>query len=186
MSPARILKGALAYSGAQTGAPGPVVFQFNPQTLTRLQDYSAQTNSVSEAIRFELVLNAVEGMEQEDAVMGEDGIYSQIAALEEILAYQSKLRPNNWLARLFGTSNSRILQFTYGERVIPVRLRRLHIKEILHNSELKPLHAKVAISLRVLTEQDLRGNQGGLQILARYQQYRKLKADQTRSEDNRF
>lgn len=177
MPSTRILKGALLYSGAQHITPRPFVFQFNPETITRRQVYSSGARNVSETIRFTLVLNAMEGMEQQDPVMTEHGIYPQIAALEEILSYQKQLSSNSWLSGLFGFGSSRFLIWIYGDRVIPVRLQNISIREQIHSSTLKPIHAVVDISLRVLTERDLRRNAEGLAMLAAYRQQRQRKSE---------
>ena len=177
----KILKGALTYSGTQTRLVQPVVFQFNPETMTRLQVYSEQTNTITESIRFQLVLNAMEGMEQDVPEVVENGIYPQLAALEELLVQQAKQQRKGWPAWLFPSRNNSFLVLIYGERIIPIKIQRLNMKEILHNSQLKPIHATVDISLRVLTEQDLRGNVGGLVALGAYKQYRHLKAQLTES-----
>lgn len=173
----RLLKGALTYAGTQAGSAQPVMFQFNPETLARLQVYSEHTNSITETIRFKLILNAMDGMEQELLDVVENGIYPQIAALEALLEQQSKQqRTTGWPDWLFPSRNAPFLVLIYGERIIPVTIQRLNIKERLHNSQLKPIHATVDITLRVLTERELRGNVEGLMVLTRYKQYRHLKA----------
>ncbi len=171
-----LLKGALTYSGTHASLVQPVVFQFNPETMTRLQVYSEQANTITESIRFKLVVNAMEGMEQEDREVVENGIYPQLAALEELLAQQTKQQRTNWPDWLFPSRNGSFLVLMYGERIIPVKIQRLNMKEVLHNNQLKPIHATVDIALRVLTERDLRGNAVGLGILGAYKQYRHLKA----------
>jgi len=171
-----VLKGALLYSGSQHTQPTPFVFQFNPATISHRKNYSNTARRVGEIIRFQLVLNAMEGMEQQDPVMSEHGIYPQIAALEEILSYQSQLQSTSWLAKFFGFGPSRFLMWVYGERIIPVMLQRLIIRETMHNSTLKPIHAEVDISLRILTARDLGRNTEGLALLNSYLQQRKLKS----------
>lgn len=177
MPSSRMLKGALTYAGTQASPLRPVVFQFNPETMTRLQVYSEQANTITESIRFKLVLNAMEGIEQDDPEVVENGIYPQLAALEELLEQQTKQqRATGWPAWLFTTRIANFLVLMYGERIIPVKMQRLNIKEVLHNSQLKPIHATVDVTLRVLTEWDLRGNGEGLAALGAYKQYRHLKA----------
>lgn len=176
MSSPKILKGALSYSGSDTQSTQLVVFQFNPETITRLQVYSEQANIITESIRFQLVLSAMEGMEQDVPDVVENGIYPQLAALEELLVQQTKQQRRRWPDWLFPSSNVNFLVFIYEERIIPVKIQRLNMKELLHNNQLKPIHAKVDIVLRVLTERDLRGNVAGLAALGAYNQYRHLKA----------
>jgi len=154
-----------------------VDFQFNPESLKRLQTYSEPANTLSESIRFELVLSALEGMEREVPGVVEHGIYPQLAALEELMLQQTLQSRSNWLDWLFPSRNDSFLALVYGERVIPVRIQRMNIMEVLHNHWLQPIHATVDMALRVLTTRDLRDNAGGLAALSAYKQYRQLKAE---------
>ncbi len=181
-SPA-ILKGGLSYAGSRPPAVPPLVFQFNPETMTRLQVYSEQANAVTESIRFELVLNAVEGLEREVPAVLENGIYPQLAVIEELMAQQRKTQRRHWVGWLFSSNKTDFLLFTYGERNIPVKIQRLNIKESLHNNQLKPIYAKVDVALRVLTERELRGKVAGRVALEAYKQYRHLKALITKTQN---
>ncbi|MDT8383828.1 MAG: hypothetical protein RRB22_05390 [Gammaproteobacteria bacterium] len=172
MPSAKIIKGELSYLNASAKPEQRVVFQFNPERLTRRQAYTEQTKTLSESIHFTLVLNAMQGMEQGLPTAMETGIYPHIAALEELLARTSKPLPINLPAWLTPSRKAGLLVLTYGARIIPVSLQRLTIKELLHNSQLQPIHASVDLTLRVLTEQDLRGNALGQAALTAYQQYR--------------
>jgi len=172
----KLLKGALSYSGTDNQPGRPVVFQFNPETMTRVQVYSEQANTLSESIRFQLVFDALEGMEQDVPEVVENGVYPQLAALEELLEQQTKLQRRRGPDWLFAASNANFLVLIYGERIIPVKIQRLNIKELLHNKQLKPIHAKVDIALRTLTVRDLRGNVQGKAALDAYKQYRHLQA----------
>jgi len=179
MPSAKLLKGALTYTGPHEKWVQSVMFQFNPETLTRLQVYSENANTITESIRFQLVLNAMEGMDLDVPAVVENGIYSQLAALEELLVQQTKQQHNSWFDWLFPSKTTNFLVLMYGERIIPVTLKRLNLKELLHNSQLKPIHATVDVTLRVLSERDLRGNAAGLATLGAYKQYRHLKAQTT-------
>lgn len=153
-----------------------MVFQFNPENLTRTQIYQEQQNKVSEVLRFELVFNAMEEMAQQDDE-SLSGIYPYIAALEEILAYQDSVESTSWLDILLRRGKP-VLLFVYGDRIVPVRLLQLVIKERVHDSQLKPIHATVSLRLRVLDEHDLRGNTQGIAFLAQYRNRRKDLASQ--------
>ena len=74
MSSPHIQKGALAVSGKRSGNIKSVVFQFNPETIRRIQNYSESGNNLSESIRFELVLTAMEVLEQEASEIFEYGV----------------------------------------------------------------------------------------------------------------
>jgi hypothetical protein len=182
MSSPHIQKGALTVSGKRSDSIKPVVFQFNPETIRRIQNYSESDNNLSESIRFELVLSAMEVLEQEASEIFEYGIYPQLAALEELLQYQTQVRRRSWLDWLFGSNDDRFLAWVYGERVIPVKIHRMTIREVLHNHRLQPIHATMDIALRVQTARDLRGNAAGLAALSAYKQYRQTKAELTESQ----
>jgi len=102
----------LSCSGAQAGLVKPVVFQFNLESISRLQVYSDKGYSITESIRFELVFNALEGMEDgvEDAV--ENGIYPQLAALEELMVCQTKKKNIGLPGWLLRSKNIRFLVLT--------------------------------------------------------------------------
>ncbi len=171
------MKGALTVSGERSGLIQSVVFQFNPETIRRIQNYSESDNRLSESIRFELVLSAMETREQDASEVFEHGIYPQLAAIEELLQHQTQVRRRSWLGWLFGSNDDRFLAWVYGERVVPVKIQRMTIREVLHNYHLQPIHATVDIVLRVLTTIDLRGNVAGLEALGAYQQYRKIQSE---------
>ena len=175
MPSSRILKGALAYSDAQVGVPKPVVFQFNPEEISRTQQYHTQNKRTTEELRFELVFNAMSAMERSDD-QDQQNIYPYIAATEEILAYQKRVQRTSWLDILLRRSKP-VLLFIYGQRIVPVRLQRLVIRELMHDNTLKPVHATANLRLRVLSEQDLHGNRQGLAILANYRNQRRNSAD---------
>lgn len=174
-----LLKGSLSYSPTSASSVKAAVFQFNPETISRLQTYTDKANATTESIRFELVLNAVDGLEQENETVLENGIYPQLAILEELMAQQNKSLRRRWPAWLLPSNNTGFLMFTYGERQIPVKLQRLNIMETLHNNQLTPVYAKVGIVLRVLTSRDLRNNAAGIGTLKAYKRYRYLKAQLT-------
>lgn len=181
MPSSQLLKGALIYHGVPDDFATPVVFQFNPASLTRLQVNAEQSDTITESIRFTLVFNAYEEIDQGDVGITENGIYPRLAALEELLEQQTALQQqtSGWLNWLFPQRTVGFLAFVYGERVIPVKMQRMNIKELIHNSQLVPLHANVDIHLRVLTKQELARNTEGLMALALYKQYRRHKAQST-------
>ena len=171
-----ILKGALSYLDSSGASRHRVIFQFNPETITRQQIYSRQANNIGESISFTLILNASDGMEQDVPAIRENGIYPQLAALEELLALQIRQR-SNWFDWLLPSGKNGFLVLIYGERIIPVQIQQLTMKELLCNAQLKAIHAEVDVALRVLNEKDLRRNPSGLGILRAYQQHRRHSAD---------
>lgn len=180
MSNHKIQKGALVKLEHQGAAKKILTFQFNPESLSRILTVSEDSGKIHEAIRFGLVFNASEGLEAEDEAIVEQGVYPQLAALEVLLENQYE-QNSGWIdiffGRLFGSLDKGLVTLVWGQRVIPVRLLRVNIKEQVLNSQLKPIHAVVDIKLRILTKPDLSGHAAGLQALNAYRQQRNAIAE---------
>lgn len=152
-----------------------VAFQYNPELLKRTQSLGADGNVVNESIRYTLVFNAADDLEQDNELAKERGIYPQIAALEELFddQYERVQSSGGILGWLFGGSDQpTIIVFKWGHRIVPVRIQRLVIVEQLFDTKLNPVHAEVDVQLRVLTQKDLKRHAKGRQILAAYKAQR--------------
>jgi len=149
-----------------------IAFQFNPNTLTRTLNprwmqggYNRAnkcnalrlSNVPEETIRLEVEIDAADQPENFD----ENGIYPQIAALEALVYPSSEhIRENS---RLLGEGNIEIVPpesprtlLVWGRnRVIPVQLADFTITEEIHDSGLNPIQAKVSLSMKVLSYNDV-------------------------------
>ncbi len=183
---AAVQKGALI-SKESSGRQKVISFQYNPATLHRtLQpntvgaaqgDRSAAvrfTGAPSETIHLEIALNSIDRMDRGDA---DANIYPQLAALE-LLVYPELDQVTENQAQL---SQGRIevvpleaprTLFVWGkDRVLPVRLTGFTITEQLFSSDLDPIRATVAITLRVISYSDVdHGNPDWHQFLVHQQQ----------------
>lgn len=179
----KFLKGALVAYESQFLGPIPniIVFQYNPEQLTRTLslrtpppaagkagEAKAETFRVegppAETIKLNIVLNAAEQLEEPMlhpiAVM--KGVYPAISALE-LLLYP----PNTqfFLNKTLSSAGSAQIEaqdipfvlFVWGpSRVLPVRLIGFSVTEELFDQLLNPIQAKVDIDLKVLTYMELK------------------------------
>jgi hypothetical protein len=165
----RLVRGALV-SGSQV-----IPFQYNPETLTRTVVARAPagggTGSTAEALRLngpptetlqvEIQLDATDQLAAGDATAASMGVGPMLAAIELILYPPSALAIANEALALAGIIEvvppvAPLCLFVWGpQRVLPVRLNQLSITEEAFDANLNPIQAKVALSLQVLTYQDL-------------------------------
>ncbi len=151
-----------------------VVFQYNPDTLTRsLQAQAAggQGGDKSEVLRLkgapvetiklDIELDATDQLEKANIVATNMGIYPQLSALEMLIYPRSGLVIANTVLMAFGTIEiippvAPFTLFIWGpKRVLPVRLTDFSITEEAHDVNLNPMRAKVGLGLRVLSYSDL-------------------------------
>jgi len=165
-----VLKGAFVRMADETAPPEVVAFQYNPEELHRKVEArggdAAAMRTPRELITLTLTVDAAEALERqsESADAGADSIAPRLAALE-LLMHRPEPRERSWWEILVsGVDSGRepLLLFVWGaHRVVPVRLLRLDIAEVLHDPELRPLHAEVTVTMRVVTHDDLpSGHQG--------------------------
>lgn len=173
----QVLKGAIVGLDPFNPLASIVIFQYNPDTMTRT--VRAQTvgagagagTSPSEAlrlkgppeetIRFDIEVDAADQMEQGDAVTGAFGVAPALASLEMLLYPKSALVIANEVLAKLGVievipPEAPMTLLIWGiKRVVPVRLTELTITEEAYDPSLNPIRAKVSLSVRVLTYDDL-------------------------------
>jgi hypothetical protein len=176
-----------------------VTLQYNPDTLSR----TLQTQSVSpaseggnrsealrlkgppiETIKLDAEIDATDQMEVGDPQTAQTGIQSQLAALETIVYPPSdQLNGNNALARS-GTlelvpMQSFLTLFVWSKsRILPVRITDFSVTEEAFDPQLNPIRAKVSLSLRVLSVDDLGFDSKGGSLFMIYQQQKERLASQ--------
>jgi hypothetical protein len=150
-----------------------IVFQYNPDTLTRRLTARSpvERGARSEAQRLtgaplENITLAVEIDATDQLAKGEGdavsmGIHPQLAALEMLLYPKSAIVIANTVLALTGTievvgTEAPMTFLIWGpKRILPVRLTELSITEEAYDTNLNPIRAKVNIGFRVLTYSDL-------------------------------
>jgi len=169
----RLVKGALIGVDVFNPLASVIVFQYNPETLTRsLQPQAAGESGSSraeplrlagppvETLRLEVEIDATDQLERADAVAGALGIFPQLSALEMLLYPKSAVVIANTVLLATGTievvpPEAPLTLFIYGpKRVLPVRVADFSITEEAHDPNLNPIRAKVALGLRVLSYSD--------------------------------
>lgn len=169
----RLLKGALIGVDPLNPLGSVVVFQYNPDTMTRKLEpraVSAEgdrgeafrlTGAPKETITLSIEIDATDQLEQANPLAIATGIYPTLAALEIMLYPKSAVVIVNTALSLVGTievipAEAPMTLFVWGpQRVLPVRLTSFSITEEAHDQLLNPIRAKVDLSLAVLSYQDL-------------------------------
>ena len=170
----RLVKGAIVGIDPFNPLASVIVFQYNPDTLTRTlqaQTTGAQGGERSEAlrlkgaptedIRLDVEIDATDQLEQSDPIAVALGVYPQLSALEMLIYPKSALVIANTVLLAVGTIEvipplAPFTLFIWGpKRVLPVRLTQLSITEEAYDTGLNPIRAKVSLGLRVLSYNDL-------------------------------
>lgn len=169
----RILKGAIVGLDLFNPLASVAVFQYNPEQISRSisPQYSQAGGGQAEALRLtgppaetisaNLNLDLIDQMEQGDAGPLGAGLSGYIAALE-MLVYPKTLQvAANLIQMQLGTmevmpQTAPLTLFIYGwKRVVPVKIESLSITETMHDPDLNPIRADVALSMKVLNYNDL-------------------------------
>ena len=169
-----MLKGALIGVDPLNPLGSVVVFQYNPDTMTRkLEPRAAKTTdgdrgevfrltgAPKETITLSIEIDATDQLEQANPLAIATGIYPTLAALEIMLYPKSAVVIVNTALSLIGTievipAEAPMTLFVWGpQRVLPVRIASFSITEEAHDQLLNPIRAKVDLSLDVLSYQDL-------------------------------
>ena len=169
----RTLKGAIVGIDVFNPIASVIVFQYNPESLTRSIDpqIAGDGGSRSEVLRLkgapkesitaEIAIDATDQLEKADPQAIRLGIYPQLSALEMLVYPKSSLVLANAALTLAGTieiipPQAPLTVFAWGPaRIVPVVITQMSITEEMHDVNLSPIRAKVSLSLRVLTYDDL-------------------------------
>jgi hypothetical protein len=169
----RLVKGAIVGIDPFNPLASVIVFQYNPDSLTRTlqaQTTGGQGGDRSEALRLKgapvetitvsIEIDATDQLEQSDPLATSLGIYPQLSALEMLIYPKSALVIANTVLLAVGTIEiippaAPFTLFIWGpKRVVPVRLTTFTITEEAYDVSLNPIRAKVALGLRVLSYND--------------------------------
>lgn len=172
----RLLKGALVTIAPIGLARSVIVFQYNPETVTRKLEARAagggEQGDRSETLRLKAVpketismaieIDAADQLEQGDPITSLTGIAQSLASLEFNL-YPSSVRiiANAALAAAGNIEiippEAPLMVLVWGvQRILPVRLTSLSITEEFFDPRLNPLRAKIDLSLEVLSSWDFK------------------------------
>lgn len=174
----RLMKGAIVGIDPLNPLASIIVFQYNPDTMTRSLTARAagggqgtQSGSRTEALRLAgapvesvnltVEIDAADQLESGDPLGTTLGVYPQLSALEMLLYPKSAVVIANTVLAAVGTielvaPEAPLTLFIWGiKRIVPVRLTSFSITEEAYDVSLNPIRAKVALGMRVLSYSDL-------------------------------
>jgi hypothetical protein len=170
------LKGAFINLGAGLlgGLPNIVIFQFNPERVTRTPtlaqppktpvgagkiDATQQASRPTESFSFMLKLDASDQLAQGNPIAAASGILPALSAIELLQVPKSAMTID--LASLAGSSSTKYISppgklpavlFFWGPfRIWPVTVNSLSVTETEYDPLLTPIRAEVNVGLQVLT-----------------------------------
>jgi hypothetical protein len=167
-------KGAIVGLDITNPLASLIVFQYNPETLSRSLSVASAaqgTESQSDILRFfapptetitvEIELDATDQLEKGDGLAENLGIHPALASLEMLLYPKAIGMIIN--AGLLAAGLRPVIEpgaplalFVWGiKRVLPVRISGMTITEDFFDGSLNPLRAKVRLEMRVLNYHDL-------------------------------
>lgn len=182
----RLLKGAIVAIDPDNPLASVTVFQYNPSTLTRrLEPQTLGGESRAEPLRIrgapvetidvEIEIDASDQLEKGGLTAFAMGIYPQLSALEMLIYPKSSNVIANEALLKQGTieivpPEAPLTLFVWGpSRVLPVQIKSFSITEEVHDTRLNPLQAKVSLSMRVLSYNDLPSDHAGHKIFLAHQ-----------------
>jgi hypothetical protein len=187
-----ILKAGLVLIDAVTSAViRVIVMQYNPDSLSRTLQAQTATVDTSgagdrsevlrlkgppvETFKLDAEIDATDQLQANDPTTVQSGIYPQLAALETIVYPQlSTILSNHSMAssgmlEIIPMEAPLVLFVWSASRIVPVRIGDLSITEEAFDTNLNPLRAKVSLSMRVLSVNDLGFDHRGSSIYLAYQ-----------------
>ncbi|MFI2346426.1 hypothetical protein ACH492_05075 [Streptomyces sp. NPDC019443] len=195
----RLLKGALVGMDPANPLASVIVFQYNPERMTRrLEARSTRgtggdeageraepfrlTGAPRETITLNVEIDAADQLEKADPLATSSGISPALSALEMLLYPKSSaVVANTVLAELGFTEiippQAPLTVFVWGpQRVLPVRLTGFTITEEAYDTALNPLLAKVDLTLNVLSYSDLKRSDPGYTLFLAHQIAKEISA----------
>jgi len=185
----RLLKGAIVGLDPMNPLASVVVFQYNPDTMTRRLEARStgggDTSDRSEAFRLtgppketitlNIEVDAADQLEQANPIAVVSGVYPTLAALEMLLYPKSLTVIANAVLAQVGNieiipPEAPLTLFVWGPaRVLPVRVTGFSITEEAYDTLLNPIRAKIDLTLHVLSYVDLKITNPGYTLFMAYQ-----------------
>jgi hypothetical protein len=192
----RLLKGAIVGLDPLNPVASIIVFQYNPETLTRRLDARATgggeatdrsepfrlRTAPSETITLAVTVDATDQLEVADDLAVRAGVGPALSALEMLLYPKSTLVVANAVLAQLGNleiipPQAPLTVFVWGaQRVLPVRLTGFSITEQAYDAHLNPILATVDLTLTVLSYADLKITDPGYTLFLAYQIAKELMA----------
>jgi hypothetical protein len=198
----KLIRAGLVLISPDSGAVERIIaLQYAPETLSRQLEAQAVdeeadrsqplrlTAPAKETITLEAAMDATDQLEfpEQNATVLESGIFPALSALETLLHPTSaQLERQNAQAAAgsfeITPAETPLALFVWSaRRVVPVRLESLQITEEFFDQNLNPIRAKVSLSLRVLSVDDLGFGHRGSGLFMAYLQAKEQLARQSKS-----
>jgi hypothetical protein len=185
----RTLRGAIVAVDPRSPLSRIVAFQYNPDQMTRTLTPRAAPSAQqvgpadahriwgapNEKITMTVDVDATDHLETGDPVAATTGIAPQLSALETLLYPSSALVITNAALLLAGTieilpPEGPLTVLVWGPgRAVPVRLQSLTVTEQAFNVALFPIRASIALTLDVLSYNDLPATDAGYALFLVHQ-----------------
>lgn len=185
----RLLKGAIIGLDPVNPLASVVVFQYNPDTMTRRLEARSTgggegsdrseafrlTGPPKETITLNVEVDAADQLEQANPIAVASGVHPTLAALEMLLYPKSLTVIANAVLAQIGSleiipPEAPLTLFVWGPaRVLPVRVTSFSITEQAFDTALNPILAKVDLSLQVLSYVDLKITNPGYTLFLAHQ-----------------
>lgn len=185
----RLIKGAIIGLDPLNPVASIVVFQYNPETMTRRLEARSTggggdaarseafrlTGPPRETITLSVEVDATDGLEQGNPLSVVSGVSPTLAALEMLLYPKTAgVIANIALAQIGNIEiippEAPLTLFVWGPtRVLPVRVSSFSVTEEAYDTLLNPIRAKVDLSLNVLSYVDLKLTNPGHTLFMAYQ-----------------
>lgn len=171
----RLLKGAIIGIDPANPLASIIIFQYNPDTLSRTlraqtsggADSGSKNEAMrlkgppTESIKIDVEIDATDQLEQDKFPATSMGVYPALASLEMLLYPKSALVIANEILMNAGVieivpPEAPMTLFVWGpKRILPVRISGLTITEEAFDTDLNPIRAKVGLEMAVLSYSDL-------------------------------
>jgi hypothetical protein len=171
----RLLKGGIVVLEPITGAVLRVLpLQYNPDTLTRtlqIRGVGPESGDRLEALRLkgppvetikvEAEIDATDALETADTQTTQLGLHPILASLEVLVYPDAATLQSNNSAAASGTleivaAETPLTVFVFGpKRIAPVRFTEISITEEAFDTSLNPIRAKLSLTMRVLSVDDV-------------------------------
>jgi hypothetical protein len=191
----RLLKGAIIGAAKFNPLASVIVFQYNPDTMTRTLEARTSTGETadrSEALRLagppkeritiSIEIDATDQLETANPLAVATGINPTLAALEMLFYPKSIDVIKNMTVAASGfieiiPTEAPLTLFVWGPtRVLPVRITSFSITEEAFDTLLNPVRAKVDLTMQVLSYYDLKKSNPGFALFMAYQVAKELMA----------
>ncbi|MBF2065986.1 MAG: hypothetical protein IGS39_16425 [Calothrix sp. C42_A2020_038] len=185
----RLMKGAIIGLDPVNPISSVIVFQYNPDTMTRRLEARATggndnsdrseafrlTGPPKETITLSVEVDATDQLETANPIAVATGVYPALAAMEMLLYPKSATVIANAALAQGGfleiiPQEAPLTLLVWGlQRVLPVRLTSFSITEESYDTLLNPIRAKADLSLQVLSYIDLKVTNAGYYLFMAHQ-----------------